>query len=190
MPIYDGDTFTRGGRNFRVNICHDHHMGPPWKEHDGHGPVREAGIGYNGHPQKRPGERVLQQARRTAWLYDWQDACKQARKDGWNAPPYDAPGRVERAVQADFDYLRRWLDNQWSWVYLEVTLLDAGGGDVQSEFLGGFESTDDDGIAAAANELADQLLYPLQQAWRRALAERRVQRNLERLAAVQAAALA
>lgn len=190
MPINDGDTITRGGRNFRVNIHNDPDTGPPWEEHDGHGPVREIRHGHGwGHVKKRPGERVLHSNHRNVWLYDWQEACKLARKDGWNAEPYDAPGRIERAVLADFDYLRRWLGGQWGWVYLQVTLLDASGEDVESQYLGGFESNDDDGITAAADELADELLHPLQQAWRRALSEARQRHNLQRLAQVQAAVL-
>lgn len=190
MPIYDGDTFTRGGRNFRVNIHHDPDLGPPWKEHDCHGPVREVSIGYSGYPEKRPGERVLYQTRHTTWLYDWQAACKMARQDGWNAEPFDGPNRIERAVLADFKRLQGWLDGSWYWVYFEVTLLDAVGDDVGSAYLGAIESDYGDYGTEVANELADELLHPLQQAWRQALAERRVQRNLERLAAVQAAVLA
>lgn len=190
MAIYDGDTFTRGGRNFRISIHHDSDMGAPWDEHDGHGPVRQTGIGHSGHPEKRPGERVLHTNRRTAWLYDWQAACKLARKDGWNAEPYDAPGRIERAVLADFKRLQGWLDGTWYWVGIEVTLLDADGDYVDSASLWGIESDFGDYGQTVANELADELLHPLQQRWRQALAERRVQRNFERLASVQAAVLA
>ena len=189
MAIYDGDIFTRGGRNFRVNTHHDSDSGEPWHEHDGHGPVRAVHTGW-GHVQKRPGERVLHTSRHTAWLYDWQAACKMARKDGWNAPPHDAPGRIERAVLADFNRLAGWLDDQWHWMGIEVTLLDADGDDVDSQSLWGIESDCGDYGNEIASELADQLLHPLRQAWRRALAERRVQRNFERLAAVQAAVLA
>ena len=74
MAIYDGDTFTRGGRNFRISIHHDSDMGAPWDEHDGHGPVRSVSARYGLRHRgiKRPGERVLHNDRNGTWLYDWQ----------------------------------------------------------------------------------------------------------------------
>lgn len=119
--MYDNDTIEVSGLTFRVNFEYD--AGRPWENSDGHGPVREASHGYDGHIIKRPGERVLYAGGRNeySWVYDWQEACKLARKDGWNAEPYDAPGRIERAVQADFDYLRQWCTEQWQYVCVVVT---------------------------------------------------------------------
>jgi hypothetical protein len=60
------------------------------------------------------------------YLYDWQKACELARADGWNADPYDAPNRIERSVQADFDYLSGWINDQWSYVIVTVTDTESG----------------------------------------------------------------
>lgn len=189
MQLQDGDTFIRGGRKFLARINPDD-MGPPWKEHDGHGPVREVRANHYGHTSKRPGERVLHSNRHTVWLYDWQEACKLARKDGWDAEPIGEPGRIERAVLADFKRMQGWLDGTWCWVGIEVKLLDANDNEEDATALWGIESDFGDYGEEVASQLADELLHPLQQRWRQALAERRAQRSLERLAAVQAAVLA
>jgi hypothetical protein len=104
MSAYHGDkeTFVHDGHRFEMRIEHDDSMGAPWEEHDGHGPVRvvRAYYGLKDTGKKRPGERVLHQSGGDYWLYDWQAACRLARKDGWDADPIGEPSRVERAVQA------------------------------------------------------------------------------------------
>lgn len=187
--MQDGDIFIRGGRRFRVHIHSDTDMDPPWEAHDGHGPVRETRRDYNRHTSKRPGERILHENRHTVWLYDWQAACKLARKDGWNAEPFDAPNRIERAVLADFNRLRGWLNEDWWWVGIQVVMIDADGDEIDSASLWGIESDFGDYGREVADELADELLHDRRQAWRRALQQRREQRNLERLAAVMGSVL-
>ena len=59
------------------------------------------------------------------YYYDWAGACKKAREEKWNAEPYDAPHQVQRAVQADFDYLKGWINNDWIYVNVTVTLANA-----------------------------------------------------------------
>lgn len=61
----------------------------PWEEEDGHGPVREVRGQSDFHygPAKRPGELVLVQERHWALLYDFAEACRIARKDGWGWLP-------------------------------------------------------------------------------------------------------
>jgi hypothetical protein len=146
------------GRRFRVHVVDDDTNEAPWERHDGHGPVRHV-YSYHSRPEKRPGERVMHSNRGDHWLYDWQAACKLAREDGWNAKPYDAPGQIERAVQADFDYLRRWLSDDWRYIGVCVELLDDEGEPVTERYdyaLWGIESDADDYIGEVAKELAGE----------------------------------
>jgi len=193
MNAYHGDkeTFVHDGHRFEMRIEHDEGMGAPWEEHDGHGPVRCVFSPYAS-PNKRPGERLLHRDSADYWLYDWQAACRLARRDGWNAHPFDAPNRVERAVQADFDRLRGWLRGDWYRIGVCVREVadDHRARDDSSWYehaLWGIESDSPDYHKEVAHELAEDILYPRRKAWRLALAQAREQRNAERLAAVMAA---
>jgi len=149
-------TYTAQGVTVRIEYHYDSDSGEPWKESDGHGPVRYVRCSY-GRPDKRPGERVMHSDRHGCWLYDWQAACKTARADGWNVPPYDAPNRIERAVRADFDYLSGYLSQDWHYVGLVVTLLDDDGNELVSDSLWGLESLNDY-HEGEAQRMADELL--------------------------------
>lgn len=122
--MYDYEEFDIEGQTFRYSLREDEGLGAPWEECDGHGPVRLSRfINSSWHGwivHKLPGERPMYDDGDTVWLYDWQAACKMARQDGWNAGPFDAPNRIERAVQRDFDRLRQWLKGYWCWVYVLV----------------------------------------------------------------------
>ena len=180
-------TFIRAGVRFKAYVEQDDISDAPWERADGHGPVRTQSRGW-GHISKYPGERVLHTTRHTVWLYDWQAACRLARKDGWNAEPYDAPNRIQRAVQADFDYLRRWLQDDWWYVGVRVCREGQYEGRYANT-LWGIESDADDYIREVAEELADEILLPALNEWRAHLRERREHRNLERLARAQAGVL-
>jgi hypothetical protein len=115
------------GYTFEVSFETDTDADPPWKREDGHGDVRISGKPHwhgEGSSDKLPGERPLNTApyRDIQYYYDWQEACHRARVEGWNAEPYDAPNKVQRAVEADFKYLRDWIDGDWDYVCVEVTL--------------------------------------------------------------------
>ena len=155
MTLYSGDTFEKHGMQFKVHIEPDDDGEAPWERSDGHGPVR-----HMRRSEKRPGERPLIKDRDGTWLYDWQAACKLARKDGWNAEPYGAPNRIERAVQADFDFLRGWLNDDWYYVGVCVSLLDKNGEDATEKYenaIWGIESNSDDCIGEVADDLADRI---------------------------------
>lgn len=154
------DTIELKGLTFRVEVKPDDgSMGAPWDEHDGHGAVRMVRGFVLGEGPKNPGERVLHSDRGTAWLYDWQGAMALAKKDGWGLSPEEkakfaarlgrAPtvGEVRtEAVQRDFDYCRRWLNGDWHWCGVVVTLLDVEGNATrETESLWGIESEGCDG---------------------------------------------
>lgn len=90
--LYYGDTFEVDGNTFKVTFPYDEFFRTPWEEDDGHGPVREAGrIGYHGRPHKAPGEMLLGDH----WVYDFAEACKIARRDGWGTLPGDLVTRQD-----------------------------------------------------------------------------------------------
>ena len=149
--------FTRNGADYTARVYVDDSQDHPWDHEDGHGPVRYVrlhhGIEYSG--AKRPGERVLHQDGATFWFYDWQAACKLARADGWNAEPYDAPGRIERAVLADFRRLGAYLREEWIYVGVSVTPEDEP--ETYARALWGIESDAEDYIREVADEIADEI---------------------------------
>ena len=154
---YHTEEITRDGLTFRVSHHHDDHSGEPWKEHDGHGPV--TGWEYR---DKRPGELILNEDRGTKRFYDYAEACRIARRDGWNAAPYHIEAetprqQAARAALADFERLRAWCNDEWHWCGVVVTLLDDDGEEVDSTSLWGIDSDDDTYRADVANELAREL---------------------------------
>lgn len=104
--------FTFSGQTYRAEIMHDEFMGAPWKKHCGHGLVSDWIT-----RAKRPGERVLTHDRGSYRYYDIQAATKIAKWEGWNAEPFTPCSdceRAARAVEADFQNLRKWCMNEWS----------------------------------------------------------------------------
>ncbi|MDE2202718.1 MAG: hypothetical protein KGJ38_08320 [Burkholderiaceae bacterium] len=151
MHAYRTEHFEHSGRRFVAEYYVDEDMGPPWKVHDGHGPVSDWT-----RRDKRPGERVLCEDRGARRYYDWQAACKLARKDGWNVEPFDAPNRIERAVQADFDRLRAWCNDEWHWCGVSVRL--DGADENFYHALWGIESDAGGYFEEVREELADECL--------------------------------
>lgn len=147
--------FTHEGREFLAIVEPDPGCDAPWDNSDGHGPVRVVRHRLDG--AKRPGERVLYSTRGTIWLYDWQKACKLARREKWNAQPYDAPNRIERAVTADFEFLRGYLTGEWH--YVGVCVIPAGGSwdDRYAHAVWGIESNAGDYLQEVAAQLAGEI---------------------------------
>lgn len=115
-PIGHGDVIRAKGRTFVIAVVPDSDMGPPWEEHDGHGPVSDWTS-----RDKEPGELILNQERGSRRFYDFAAACDIARRDGWNAEPLNVPGetprqRAAKAARADFERLRAWCNDSWQWV--------------------------------------------------------------------------
>lgn len=169
------DTIEFKGLTFRVELKPDDSHGAPWEECDGHGPVRESNDASGEGRFKRPGERVLHAQYRTAWVYDWQEAMKIAKRDGWGMSDEDkakfkaatgfdpTPGQIAlAAVQSDFDRLRRYLEGDWSYVGVVVTLLDVDGKPTyERASLWGIESDCGACIDETARELASEIARPL-----------------------------
>lgn len=139
VPFDVSEIIDVDGRRFAVGYSGDDDTTPPWERSDGHGPVRKA----HSAREKRPGERPLNRpsSREWAFLYDWQEAARMARKDGWDAEPYGAPDRIQRAVQSDFDFLSGWVNGLWEYVCVNVCEVDEEGFAIgEPDCVGGVET--------------------------------------------------
>lgn len=124
---FDTVELLHGGQKYIAKLYYDNDSGMPWENCDGHGPVIRAFTAHRSRGYKYPGWRPLNDPDRHEYqyYYDWQAACKKARKEGWNSEPYDAPNRVARAVEADFQFLRAYLRQDW--YYVGIVIEDARG---------------------------------------------------------------
>ena len=145
-----------GSLHIVVAMADDDTSGEPWKEHDGHGPVTDWVT-----RAKRPGERILAQDGGAYRYYDVEEATKIAKRDGWG-PMLEGMSRdqsIALAVDADFNYLKRWCDDQWRWVGVVVAIY-AGETRLAHDSLWGIECDEADSehtyIVETANELLTQ----------------------------------
>ena len=143
--------------NFAVYFENDDDNTPPWERCDGHGPVSE----YTNR-KKKPGEMMLYDGRCRKLYYDYQEACKIALRDGWN---YEGSTGSKNEIAAsaamrDYEYLRRWCNDEWGYVGVVVELLDDDGdGTCIYESLFGVEHTL---WREVANELAREIIVSCQ----------------------------
>jgi hypothetical protein len=162
--LFNDDTFNHDGRKFKVTFPHDDTLIEPWKEFDGHGPVSEWT-----RRAKASGELVLVSDRGMHRYYDFAEAVKIAKRDGWDAKPYsDTETRGQKAAKAamaDYNHLRRYLTDQWHYVGCVVQLVDDSGNDIdESESLWGIESDDYEGLESVAHECASEIVARLETA--------------------------
>lgn len=158
QTLYDDDTFTYRGHTFKVTFPRAEDTGPPWEEHDGHGEVSDWTS-----REKRPGERVLVADRQSYRYYDFAATVRKARAEGWGIA-HPAPGLRKRqlaalAVEADLEYCRRWANDDWEWIGVVVTLLDADGEPAgETEAVWGIESNSGAYLTETAYELVDEIM--------------------------------
>lgn len=171
--MFDGDIFEHDGNRFRFTTEHDDSMGAPWEEHDGHGPVSESRYhmpGMGSKPPKRAGERLLYWDHGHYRTYDFAEAVKIARRDGWgtnNVPEGASKGQIAaQAVEEDFQNLKAWCNDGWYWLGVIVTLVDDDGETITgaSASLWGIESTAGDYLDEVAHDLAGEVLGNLKRA--------------------------
>ena len=146
----------RDGRRFAWWLEHDSGYGTPWDNDDGHGPVSEWT-----RRDKRPGEMVLACDRHSRRFYDFAEAVRIAKADGWDAPPYghgSAGQRAHRAAMADFRRLRDWCNDRWNYVGVCVQEVEDESAVGPVESLWGIESDADDYLRETAEELVAKLL--------------------------------
>ena len=158
-PDYVGDDSAEceaHGFTFRAAMEYDHYHGAPWQEEDRHGPVSDWV-----RRDKRAGELVLCEDSGSYRYYDFQEASKIAKRDGWDTAPFGQGTRGERAARAamaDYDRLRKWCGDQWH--YCGVVVVTAYREDIAlgSASLWGIESDAGDYLLEVANELLPEAL--------------------------------
>lgn len=122
---YKTETIEQHGAAYRVEWFYDDAADAPWGNSDGHGPVTDWE-----RRNKKPGEFILSSDRGCHRFYDFAEAIRIAKRDGWNTAPFTFSIKGEQAhaaVMADFEYLRRWCDDQWHYCGIVATLLDDDG---------------------------------------------------------------
>jgi len=154
--IYHTETLTVGGTNYRVNYSYDSDSSP--LDDDGHGIVSEWE-----NRDKKPGELILNSDRSSKRFYDFAGSMAKARAEGWGISG-DVTGLskgeiLQRAVMADYEYLRGWCNDDWHYVLLQVYPLTVDGDELKSksEYLGGIDSTDDEYLKSMALELISEI---------------------------------
>jgi hypothetical protein len=154
-PDYIGDIVECEvhGVTFRATLEYDHYHGVPWQEEDGHGPVSDWV-----RRDKRAGELVLCEDSGSYLYYDFQEASKIAKRDGWDTAPFGQGTRGERAARAamaDYDRLRKWCSEQG---YRIVVTAYHEGIALGSASRWGIESDAGDYLLEVANELLPEAL--------------------------------
>lgn len=189
----------RAGFTLHATIEPDTEYGTPWDNEDGHGPVSDWTT-----RDKLPGELILSNDRSSKRFYDFAEACRMARRDGWGFLPApfrltdasdgrrmavcEEPKRHGRtihvgygdddnaaitdlyavhrarypsarayaaaAARADYERLRAWCDDRWSYIGVVVTV-SRNGITLATESLCGIASDADEYLASVANKLAD-----------------------------------
>jgi hypothetical protein len=88
MDTFHTETIEHNGKSYLVEYIYDGDMGAPWEDCDGHGNVTRVSINREtGNIDKRPGQVVLYRGnspRDYSYLYDYADALKTAKRDGWH----------------------------------------------------------------------------------------------------------
>lgn len=164
--------FTKELEGFTITarLEYDHDTPAPWIDCEGHGPVSDwRRRDYAGHHAKKPGELLLADDggnayRGSALFYDYAEACRIARAQGWNTPPYEVPGetprqRAARAARADFERLKAWCDQEW--YYGGVVLSVSRNGimlDDSAASLWGVESDGEEHLLEVAEDLVEDAL--------------------------------
>lgn len=170
------ESFTHNGHDFTLDVERDHDMPHPWEEHDGHGIVGQSTTRHGAREGgKRPSERPLNSPDRHEYqyYYDMKASTTRAKKERWGMSPktieaYTAkygkaptPRQVTAmAVEADFQYLRKYLAGDVAWFSICVTHPETG----EREYLGGILCEDGDNyLMDCAREIADQICHNLEQ---------------------------
>jgi len=129
QPI-DTNEYTHLAHTIRFDWFPDDTSDAPWEREDGHGPVTDWE-----RRSKGAGERILDSDHGSKRFYDFSEAVKIARRDGWGLSEEDTaklatrlgrtptPGDiVAEAVEKDFKWLKDWCDDKWQYVGYVVTI--------------------------------------------------------------------
>lgn len=163
-----------------VSTERDDTSGTPWERSEGHGPVSNWE-----RRDKRSGERLLSSDGPDKRFYDYAEAIRIAKRDGWGvseevkaklaAKLGRAPTKGEIAAQAverDFEFLRSWCADEWEYLGVTVTLKDSNGKTVAEDSLWGIESCENPGYGYYWHEVAAEMVNTLGKAQEEEVTER------------------
>jgi len=150
LYVCDGDIITTEQDGFKITarIEHDEYAGMPWSREDGHGPVSDWT-----RRAKRPGERILCQDRQSYRYYDFEEAVKIAKRDGWG------PGTPAEAAEHDFKVLKAWCNDEWRYVGVVLSVSKNGVSvNEHAASLWGIEANYPDSDNSYLTDVANELL--------------------------------
>ena len=106
-----------------VKIIPDEEGRAPWEQGDGHGIVSDWTD-----REKNPGELVLSSDRNSRRYYDVDASMVIALRDNWGVSVAESVNLTdkqiaEKAVGADYEYLRSWCNGEWRYVGVLVEIL-------------------------------------------------------------------
>lgn len=116
-----GDMITceKDGFIATARIADNRDMDPPWENSDGHGPV----TGWLSRA-KNSGERVLSSDHGRHRYYNFAEAVKLAKRNGWGYK--DAKGTPSQiaaeAAERDFKVLKAWCDDEWTYCGIVISV--------------------------------------------------------------------
>ena len=149
MKYYDNEIIERGGLKFRVSFPYDDCADLPWEQGDCNGVVTEWT-----NRAKKPCERILNSDRTLHRYYDVQASMKKA-VDVWGCEKGED---AAKAVDADFEYLRQFCNNQWHYIVVCVDRLSEDGQVLSSDALGSVEDSNDAYVESITDEMIDSML--------------------------------
>lgn len=122
----------RNGATYRVCHAADVYADAPWVNWDGSGIVSDWT-----QREKKPGELVLSSDRKSKRFYDFSATMKKAKTDGWGISG-DTTGMSrneisQRAVMLDFERMRDWCSDKWSYIIVVVFPLTPDGDELKSK---------------------------------------------------------
>ena len=180
---YNTETREIDGRKYRIDWHYDDTSGRPEDESDGHGVCADlnfdpADFGEDHDPEdgeldmeevvRHKMMRVLSRAYRRGGVYrvyDVWETMKHAKAEGWRSLKWEAehPNATEEeklmaAVDADFNYLQGWYNDDWHWCGITVMLLDDEGDPTGDEAsLWGLCSDDDEYHEEVIKDLVSEI---------------------------------
>lgn len=145
--VCDGDKITAEHDGFTVVafVERDGDHGAPWDEECGHGPVskwrnRHHSRSYDyRNTGKAPGEMVLSNDRDSYRFYDFAEATRIAKRDGWGLAPETIEALSQKlgrkptakqitreAVLSDFRAMKAWCNDEWDYCGVCVVVTKNG----------------------------------------------------------------
>lgn len=175
--ICSGDSIElSNGLYATVTIEPDCDYGNPWEEGDGHGIIEERRTNYTGYVPTKPGEVVIFAERGRGYVYNVKETIEKAKSEGWGLRGDERKGLTKRqiiakAVNNDMEHMRSWLNGEWQYCVVIVTITDKDGLEIDKCSLGGVPDESGDYLTETANECLSEVMEYTPQALESAIAK-------------------